>query len=322
MLIFLSICLVIAQAVLSQASLLSLCFNWCFAVVLAVGVWNVTKRYHLCGVYDSKAIPITLPLLSSCLNFSLCYFPRTEQFYFSILLLGAMLAALSLLLSFWQNKVAISHHLLVGIILGLSSTFLPHALLWLLLIPMLAYHMRCWSTRNTFSSLTGAILGVWIGYFFLFLWGWCSAQDDIYALANHMLLQYTNIITPGNINDQIAQFGLWQWLFLGLIALLVVIYSITSLLLNTSGSIRVAASISLISTLSIFTVVLSLIDVAHLTFYVSLLALFLCIQLTIHQAKVRTSFNEWWTLFIIIAMNILTALPLFFQSNYDNIIHL
>ena len=84
-----------------------------------------------------------------------------------------------------------------------------------------------------------------------------------------MLLNYAVIVQPENFDLLSSGLGLWQWLFLGLLALLVIVYSISAMLLNV-GSVRVGASISLISTLSISTVVFSFLDVTHLAIYICL----------------------------------------------------
>lgn len=313
MLIFLSIGLVIAQILLTDVNFLALCVNWIFAGCISFGIWYVTKRYHLCGLNEGKAFAISWPILSASMNFSFCYFPRTEQFFMSIVLMLAMILILYLQLNVWQDRQAIGRHILVGLIIGITSTMLPHTLLWLLLLPVFAYHMRCWSSRNAFSTLTGTLLGIWFTYCLLFFADKAiGTADTIFFSADQMLRNYQTLFHPEFSITLIESFGVWQWLFLGLIALLVIIYSIAALLLNAGNSIRAGASISLISTLSIFMVVIFLFDIHHLSFYTSLLSLFFCIQLTIHQANVHTTFNEWWTIFIILAMLTLTALPLWF----------
>lgn len=314
MLFLLSIGLVVAQMILDDANELALWINWLFAGVFSAGIWHVTKRYHLCGIYDGKSFTISWPILSASLNFSLCHFPNTEHFYIGILSLMAMLVALSLLLSVWQEEQSAGRHMLVGIIIGLVSTLLPHALMWLFLLPLVTYHMRSWSLRNIFSTLTGAVLGIWIVYCSLFLreelvGGY--TEGSMWMQSGQIIRNYAYIINFESYEQLIEGFGLWHWLFLGLIALLVLVYSISAMFLNVGNSIRAGASISLVSTLSLFLVVLSFFDIAHLSIYLSLLSFFLCIQLTIHQANLRTSLNEWWTLIVIISMMALTALPLF-----------
>lgn len=317
LLILLSMSLVIAQMLLDDANGLALWGNWLFAGIVSGGIWHVTKRYHLCGLNDGKSITISWPLLSAGMNFALCHFPRTEQFYVGILLLLSILVVLSLILSVWQETVSVIRHMTIGLIIGGVSTLLPYTLLWLFLLPVASYHMRSWSLRNAFSVITGALLGIWMVYCALFFWGeWLTggAIPPPPVGADHIILQYFTLISPESIDLLSSGFGLWHWLFLALIALLVVVYSISAMLLNAGGSIRSSASISLISTLSISMVVFALLDSGHLSIYVSLLMLFLSIQLTIHQANVCSAFNEWWTLFIILCTLALTALPLITSS--------
>lgn len=311
LLILLSIALVVAQMILDDANVYALWTNWTFAGIISVGIWYVTKLYKLCGVNEGKSITISWPLLCACLNFSLCHFPYTEHFWWGILLIIAMLSALAILLSLWQGTSTVGWHLVIGMLIGFISTLLPHTLLWLLLLPLVDYHMRSWSWRNASGTLTGAVLSIWIVYCTLFLWEeYMGPTASGLFSADQVLRNYALLIDPENFNLMSVGFDLWQLLFLSLMALLVIIYSISALLLNVGNSIRTDASISLISTLSISMVVLLFFDITHLSLYISLLALFLSIQLTIHQANVRTSFNEWWTLFIILAMMSLTALPL------------
>ena len=220
LLILLSIALVVAQMILGDANVMALWVNWIISGCVAAGIWYVTKNYHLCGIYEGKAFTISWPILSACLNFTLCHFPHTEQFIMGILLLLAMLSVLSLLLSVWQDAYSVGKHLIVGLIIGLTSTLLPHTLLWLLLLPLVSYHMRSWSTRNTFSTLTGAILGIWFVYCALFFWGGNVEEGEtVISMADQMILNYGSIVQPDNFDLLSVGFGLWQWLFLGLIAL-------------------------------------------------------------------------------------------------------
>lgn len=310
LLLLMSVALVVAQMLLSDANAIALWVNWLFAGLVAAGIWHITRRYHLCGIYDGRAITISWPLLCAVMNFTLCFFPRYERFYLGIVLGLSMLLVLTLILSAWQGEMSVKRHLLVGIIIGLTSTLLPHTLLWLLLLPMTDYHMRSWSVRNAFGTLTGTALGIWTVYVGLFVHDhWFTAAPAEPGLARQMLLDYAVIVQPENFNLLSSGLGLWQWLFLGLIALLVIIYSISALLLNVADSVRAGASVSLISTLSISMVVFSFFDVTHLGFYICLLAFFLSIQLTIHMAHLRHALNQWWTLIIILAMLALSALP-------------
>lgn len=311
LLLLLSIALVIAQMLLSEANDMALWINWFFTGLIAAGIWHITKRYHLCGIYDGRAIAISWPLLCAVMNFTLCYFPRFERFYMGVVLEMAMLVVLTLILSAWQGKMSVKRHILLGIIIGLTSTLFPHTLLWLTLLPLAGFHMRSWSMRNAFGTLTGTLLGIWVVYVGLFAWDqWWRTAAEVSYPADQMLLNYAVIVQPENFDLLSSGLGLWQWLFLGLLALLVIVYSISAMLLNV-GSVRVGASISLISTLSISTVVFSFLDVTHLAIYICLLALFLSIQLTVHMANVRRAFNEWWTLVIILALYVLSALPMF-----------
>lgn len=297
---------IVALMLLGGFSPVPLVVNWLVAGLLSAGIWHIVARFSLEGGAKVKAFAISWPLLALTMNFSYCYFPHTDLFYKNIAQLIAILAILTLFLSLWQRRQAIIKHLLIGLIIGLLSTLIPHALLWLLLIPVSCYFMRSWSSRNFFSALTGTAMGVWMVYighaFFLGI-----------PAANAIIAQYSVIVATDDLSGLLQGMGVWQYLFLAFTALLLVIYSFTYNLI-TSGSVRASASIQLISMLSLALVFFLFLDLRHLTTYLCIYSLFLGLQLTIHQANLHSALNEWWVLLILLIASALTLLPIILEG--------
>lgn len=299
-LILMSIGLVIAQMLLTQADVLMLWVNWGFAGLMSFGIWYVVKLFHLAGLYEGKAFTIGWPLMSACLNFALCYIPGQEHSALWLLLQFILFALLSLVLSTWQQGVSVGRYLLVGLLIGAVSTQFPPMLLWSLLLPVAGYHMRSWSVRNVSGSFTGILLGIWIMYCVHFF-------SQSMAEADQMLRSLLSLFVVQGLD--VAAFGLWHWLLLSLIVLLTVVYSLSSMVLRTV-SIRASASIATVSTFGLAAILFALLDLDNLPAYLGLLSLLLSLQLTTHQSNLHSSFHEWWTIVILLLVQTLSLLPL------------
>jgi len=289
---------------LSDASPTVLWINWAVAGVLSSGIWHIVSRFRLDGGASVRAFAISWPLLTGSLCFTYCHFPQTDQWLQGIIQQLAMLAFISLQMSLWQRHQAILKHLLLGLIIGLTSTLIPHTLLWVLLLPISSYYMRSWSMRNMMSALTGILFGIWVIYLVLFFVMGMEAADE-------MILQYAVLVTPIDFSPLMA-LNLWQYTYLGFIALLLLLYSFSGLAISVGQSVRAEASILLISALSLALALLFAFDAQHLTAYIGMFALFLGLQLTIHQANLNAAINEWWILLILVISTALCVIPIFF----------
>ena len=292
LLVLISAALIVGQIILTDANPLVLWGNWFMAGVLSVCLWYIIGRFHLGGVNECKSMAITWPMMSATLNFIYLYFDINYPYMNGLVLLLSLMAIITLVLSIWLEVQSTYRTLGIGLLVGLSSTLFPHTILWLVLVPFIMFHMRATSARNVFSIITGALLGIWIVYFVLHIVQGAYEADAV-------ILQFLDIIQICQYVEAIDALSLWQWLYLSILAIMVVVYSISAMVLGTGHISLASASIMLLSTLSIAAVVLLCIDLTHTSLYISQLALFLCVQLTIHQANLRSSANEWWTITII-----------------------
>lgn len=299
-----SIVLTIVLTLLCPDDGLVLWTGWAVAGLLSYSIWNVISHFDLKGGTELRAFGISWPLLNAALSFTYCHFPHPEQFYYELVQLVAMMLVISITMSLWQRRSSTAKHLLIGLLIGLLSTLLPHTLLWLLFIPLASYHLRCWSTRNMFSAITGALFGIWVVYCLRFFGIGLES-------ASALLPQYAAIICDEDYGQLLTGLGLWQGLYLGFVLLLLIIYSFTSLLLVSDQAVRVGSFIQLFTSLSLLVTLLLWLDVEHFYSNVNLPVLFIALQLTIHQANLKSALNEWWTLVAILLFNALCIVPFF-----------
>ena len=302
-LILISAAIIVGQIILADADPFISWINWGVAGLFALGLWFIMGRFHLGGVSEGKALAIAWPLMSMALNYFHLYFNPSIPFYLGLLLHTGLMCLIMVMLSIWQEEQATVRCLCIGFFIGVNSSVIPHAVLGMALVPALTYHMRSTSARNIFSIITGVIMGAWVVYCILFVFKSPEAADA-------MLMQYRSLIEMTDYNKVFETYTLWRWLYIALLAILVVIYSLSALLLGTGHSVRSSASIMLLSTLSIAEVIFLCIDLNNTALYLTQLAMFLCIQLTIHQANLRSSANEWWTIFILLSSIAISVLPL------------
>lgn len=302
-LILLSAFLIIAQTILTDGDPLILWGNWLLSGLCSLALWFVLGRFHLGGVSEGKSMAIAWPLMSVTQNFSYLYFAPTYPAYKCMLQISALMLIVSIGLSIWQDERATLRCMAIGLLISLSAALFPHTVLWLLMIPSIVYNTRSVSARNIYSILTGAILGLWLMYCYL---------DIFYGheVADSMPLQFLEVFSLSGYDTLFHTFQVWQWLYLVLMALLVIAYSISAVVLGTGHSVRASDSIMQLCTLSIAVVVFTCLDPGHTALYICQLSLFLGIQLTVHQANLHSSANEWWTILIILGSIALSILPL------------
>ena len=296
-LILLSAALVAVLALLGQATPKALWSAWVTAGVLSAGIWHIVARFRLDGGASVKAFAISWPLLTASLCFARCYLviPGTDdEGVWGIVQQLALLAFLSLQMSLWQRRVAIIKHMLLGLIIGLTSTLCPHALGWIVLLLIASYYMRCSSLRNMMSALTGIVLGIWVVYLAHFFGNSIDAADGMMA--------------------ELAAMGTWCTAFVAYVGLLLLVYAMAGLAIDVGQTVRAEASIVLVSVLSLVMMGLLVLDAAHLATLLPMLATLLALQLTIQQANLRSALVEWWILLIIAVGAALCLLPHFIAA--------
>ena len=308
-LILLSAALVAVLVLLGQATPKVLWGAWITSGVLSTGIWHIVARFRLDGGASVKAFAISWPLLTASMCFAQCYLVTQgsgDEGIWGIVQQLALLAFLSLQMSLWQRRVAIIKHLLLGGIIGLTSTLCPHALGWIVLLLIASYYMRCSSLRNMMSALTGIVLGIWVVYLAHFLFIGIDAADG-------MMAAYLGLFQAPPLERLVAM-GTWSTAFVAYVGLLLLVYALAGLAIDVGQTVRAEASIGLVSVLSLVMMALLVLDASHLATLLPMLTTFLALQLTIQQANLRSALVEWWILLIIAVGMVLCLLPHFIAA--------
>lgn len=305
MLILLNMGLVGVLGALGGAPPRRLWIVWSVAGLLTAGIWHVVSRFRLDGGASIKAFAIGWPLLTQVLCFTCCHFPADQRFGIGLFQQVALLVLLSLQMSLWQRRVAVIKHLLLGLIVGLTSTLHPHFILFALLVPVASYYMRCSTPRNLLSALTGVLFGIWVTYLVLFL---ARGMEE----ADQLARRYLDAVPAwGDWAARWSGLSVGQAILVGYVLLLSLIYALRGLAVDVGQSVRAEASIVFISMVSLVVGVLSVLSAVCLTTSVGMLATLLALQLTVHQANATHPLVEWWILLILLVPAVLVLLPFF-----------
>lgn len=298
----LNLALVVAQSILSDASVMALWVNWVASAFLAGGVWDMVSRYRLGHTSAGMAVPLSWTFICVVLNFTLIHFPSFEPQWKCLLQEFCLLGIVMLAINTWQVTIATGRYMIIGLIIGVLSVIMPHTLAWVFMLPWAFYCLRSWSWRNWWSAITGVALGIWVAYCGLFFF-----IDE--ALADGLFARYAvlfDIASP----DRADGFTLWHWLFIAAMALMLVSYAASGFFLNVGDSLRGHASLTLISSFSLAMTVLALLDLDHLSIYVGIMSIFLSIQVSVHHASLHSIVHEWWVIFSLAIFLAFGVLPL------------
>lgn len=296
-----SIVLTVALILLEAGNAVMLCINWVTAGIVAFIIGECIVRFKLHEGFENKTLSISWPLLTAGLHFACCHFPKFDSFYKAPPQILGLMLVISISMSLWQRRQATIKCLLLGLFIGFVSAAVPHAILWLLLFPVTGYTMRCWSARNAFSVLTGTAFAIWIVYCILFFVQGADA-------ANAMLASYGSILRSEDY-PLFQGLGLWQYLFMGISLMLLIFYSVTGFLINAGQNIRTDLSLKLTSFISVIFIMFMVFDVRHFYSNLCFFLLFIALQLTIHQASIRSQVHEWWIVLINLVYIALCILP-------------
>lgn len=296
-----NILVVAALAMVGSYSAPMLWLNWLVTGVLTWGIWHVVSRFRLEGGADVHAFAIAWPLMTAMVNFSFCYMPCEGPFFHVHILLMAFVLLLLCVSTLWQDHRAITTHLAMGMLIGLSSALMPQALLWLLFAPLWCFVMRCWSLRNLMSTLTATLLAVWVVYCYYYAVGGSTQAN---ALLVRYVAEWSHPALPAGLH------GLWQLIFFFAMLAVVLAYSIRGMFAGSNLTVRAAAVVHYFSLQAIILLLFFGLDSSHFGLHICLLAVLLGLQLTITQANIRSAVHEWWILLYIAFTALLGLLPL------------
>lgn len=277
-----------------------LCSNWCLAGVTAYILWDSVDRYRLGRTVKRGTMIVPWILLVAMGNLCGEVFNDRLMVVENYLALGCFLVLVRHSMHLWQNPYPVGQLVLMGMLVGASSALFPGSLLWTLLLPFQLFFMRCSHLRNYLASLSGVVLGVWCAFCVLFFWG---DENSLPAL----LERYLSLMEFDR-NDLGIE-GFWQYLTIGVVLGLTVFYSLATLLLNVSNTLRALSINRLLTVFQVMVLLFTLLDMAHLPLYLVLQTLVLGLQLVVILANSRSYLPEWWTLLLMLMYMALGVAP-------------
>jgi hypothetical protein len=312
-----SLVVALLQTLLGPSGLLGAI--WCnvgASALIAACLWDMNSRYHFLGSHGNYAFMMGMVLLPAAMNLPLLHLPDLvsprpdggpQALLPSWMPVAATLVLVALLFlgfSAWQRREASLLYLVLGLFLGGLTLLHAHFFYWVLLIPIVLYHSRSFSARNFWSAATGVVLGLWIGYFLTFLVDAPTADALLTSLPRRLITFHSLEIT---------HYALWPLVYMAGFSIPVLILSLTGFLPGVGDSIRTRDSLSLISSFSIFFLLLALFDGALLPVYVALIAVTLTLQLSIRQGLLQSAVGEWWTFLYLLFLLLLGAVPVLIE---------
>lgn len=270
--------------------------NWAVAGLFGYLLWDMVSRNHLHRIDRNHTLFISWATISLILNFALINF---QQLY--LVQVGGFIMVLALMVQTWQRPVAPIQCIASGAIIGVVSTYYNESLYLILLFPLLFYHMRSWSGRNCGSLVTGVLLAIWVRYCFLYF----TAGE---ATANFVILSYADMLK--DLIPSGLHYELWEWVYLGIFAFVLIIFSAIGFIQVEGNSIKADATNMMFSILTLVITVIAILDMTHLPDYIGHLSALLSIQLSLQQSCRYSSLLEWSILFILLVFAILGLLPI------------
>jgi hypothetical protein len=309
-----SIVVALLQTLLGPSGLLgALWTNLGASALIAACLWDMNSRYHFLGSRGNYAFMMGLVLLPAALNLPLLHLadmvsPALDggpqgllPSWMMLVAVGVLVVLLFLAFGAWQMRQGTVLYLFLGALIGGLSLLHAHFLYWAVLIPVVLYHSRSFSWRNLWSAFTGVVLGLWVVYFLTFLVDEATA-DALLAGLPAQLIEFDSL--------EITHYALWPLIYMAGFSIPVLILSLTGFLPGVGDSIRTRDSLSLISSCSIFFLILAIFDGALLPVYVALMAVTLTLQLSIRQGMLQSAAVEWWNFLYLIFLLLLGAVPL------------
>lgn len=278
--------------------------NWAVTALMAFVVQDTLLRYYITRIKNGVTFLIAWIVLLATANFATLYVADDSAQWFVLLSEAGLLALLRLLLATWEEKYAVAAYFSVGWIIGALSTWQPYVLGWLLLLPVALYVLRTFSVRNVWSVPTGVLLGVWVVYCVTFALGG-------EAMADAMIGGYARLLSA-----HVPEWPLltWQeWIFVGLLLFLLLLYASTSFLFTFEKSIRSRAGIVLLSVLSFVFLLLSAANLDCMGLSLGLLSVFVGMLLPVSLSSVRSVLNDWWIFIVLVLFQLSSLLPAVMQ---------
>lgn len=305
--VLLSIILVIAQSLLGESPAWMLWSNWLLAGGASHVLWDCVDRYRLGRSANRASIIVPWLIMTSMANLCCALFSERMMASENYVAVICFLIMIRVSMSLWQNSRAAKVLVWQGLMIGSMSAIFPGMLLWLLIVPPQLYFMRCSGIKNYLVVLSGVLLGVWTAFCILYFWG---SEGSLKAMAN----SYEDLLI---VDWDLSLTRLWQWIAVGVVLGLTVLYCIITLVLNVSNTLRAQSINYLLCICQIMVLLFTLLDMNHLPVYLLLQTMLLGLHLIVILANSRGYLSEWWTLFLVCGYMYLSIGPYLPQEWFE-----
>lgn len=292
--LLLSLIILIVQGILDMADWWVLGSNFMLSGLLCIGAAGAIVNQRLVNFNSYKVIFQCWAVLSVILNLTAIHVtPTITQGQQALLLIGFD-TLLILSVNFWQQEEMPIRSILIGLVLGLMSSYYTPILLWLPLPLLLFFNMSCLSIRNVCSAITGFVTAIWLWYFFYAMTA--QPSDPSYV---SLVLQGFDLFCYDL--PQISSTGYTGWILLAAVPVTSVSYITGSYLNGQHDSLRMRSVISNINLVSLYSLLLL---PSNWTLYLILTAFNMVIHAFItlgNDANRPTQRNiAFWTIFFLL----------------------
>jgi len=297
--VLLSIMMVFAQSLLGDVPVWRLWSNWALAGCASYVLWDSVDRYRLGRTVYRGSVIVPWLVLTSMVNLCSASFSLRFMMAENYVALICFLVMVRLSMSLWQQHRAMHTLVWEGLMIGSASAIFPGMLLWLLLVPVQLFFMRCRGIKNFTSVISGTILGMWTSFCILFFWG---EEGSLEALGE----RYLDLLI---VDWDLSLHSMWQWISIGVVLGMTILYCIVTVVLNVSNTLRAQSINYLLCVCQIMVLLFTLLDVSHLPVYLILQTMLLGMQLMVILANSRGYLSEWWTIFLLLCYMALSMGP-------------
>lgn len=305
--VLLGIMMVVAQIILGEVPAWMLVTNWALAGGASFVLWDCVDRYRLGRSVYRGSVIVPWIVLTSMANLCCACFPGRLWAAENYLAVICFLVMMRVSMSLWQEKDAAYSLVWQGLIIGVASALFPGMLLWTLIVPAQLFFMRCSTLKNYLVTISGTLLGVWTSFCIFYFFGSAENLTDMGSRYRELLI----------VDWSLHLTSMWQWLSVGVVLGLTVLYCIITLVLNVSNTLRAQSINHLLCVCQIMVLLFTLLDMDHLPVYLLLQTMLLGLQLIVILANSRGHLSEWWTLLLVICYMILSVGPYLPQEWLD-----
>ena len=289
-LVLLSIVMVAVQVWFGEVPAWMLCSNWAISGIAAYMLWDCVSRYGLGRIMIRGSFVVPWVIMASMANVCCTCFSIRLMAAENYVAIACFLVVIRVSMALWQNVDAARILVWQGVLIGAASSVYPGVLLWIMLVPLQIFFMRCGGLKNFLVTASGMLLGIWVAYCILFFWG---SEESLQLMSQ----RYYDLLV---VDQDLHISTIWQKLVVYIVAGMTILYCLITFTLGGSNSLRSQSINHLLCICQIMVLLFTLLDMNHMPVYLLLQTMMLGLQLIVILANSRGYLSEWWTMLIML----------------------